>query len=134
MKYVLIVILDQAGNNVLLMHKKKGPECTINKFNCPGGKVERHENYEAAAIRELYEETFITRNKLTEVLRERYPYGTTLAVFCTQLVDNEQYVQVEDEPLAWWGIDALVDVTNSSLAGYGNLPYFIHYAKRLLSL
>jgi len=133
MTYVLIVVLDKTGQQVLLMKKNRGPDCAIDKFNCPGGKVKDDESYDAAAIRKLAEETGIIRESLVRVVDERFPDNTYLAVYCTQLVDGEDFQQLEDEPLMWYWINVLTDVTNKFLAGYGNLPYFIHFAKMLLS-
>lgn len=132
MNYVLIVVFDKEGRRVLLTNKLRGPKGTIGKLTCQGGKVEKDEGFKEAAIRELKEETGIVRKHLTPVILTEYADDTVLAVYCTQLVGDECFRQIEDEVLNWYHIEYLTNVKDDRLAGYGNLPFFIHYAKQIL--
>ena len=131
MEFTLIVVFDQSKKHVLLMQKNRGPYPGC--WNCPGGHVERYELYEACAKRELLEETGIFRSKLDWLLSVDLPNSVTLSVYYTRLLEGEQFQQIEDEPLMWFDVKDLLNVTDNRLAGDGNLPYFIHYALQVLN-
>jgi 8-oxo-dGTP diphosphatase len=58
--YVVGLVFDTAGANVLLMRKQK-PAWQVNKLNGPGGKIEAGETALAAIIREFKEEVFVNQ-------------------------------------------------------------------------
>jgi len=71
-KYNITVVYNKSEQKVLMCERAKDP--FKGKLNFVGGKVEPGETEEAAAYRELYEETGISREviQLTRVLDFKY--------------------------------------------------------------
>jgi len=71
-KYNITVVYDKTEKKVLMCKRAKDP--FKGKLNFVGGKVEPNETEEAAAYRELFEETGISREDiiLTRVLDFKY--------------------------------------------------------------
>ena len=57
-KGVIVYIIDEKLNRVLLIHKKTG--LGTGKINAPGGRIEKGETSEEAAVRECVEEVSMT--------------------------------------------------------------------------
>lgn len=75
-----VLVLIQAGHQVLLIHKKRG--LGQGKVMIPGGRVEAQESAEQAAVRETQEETGLTPTSLIESAELNFQFtdGYALAV------------------------------------------------------
>lgn len=83
-QYVATFLFDHY-RDVLLVEKKYGPEINIGKWNAVGGKVSDGETPEAAAMRELAEETGIemeiVSSDLFSILYVNKPHSTDIVHF-----------------------------------------------------
>lgn len=133
MKYTLVFIFSQNMNEVLMMHKTKGPYPGC--LNGVGGKIEDTDlNIFAAAYREIEEETGLSWlngdiESLYHLVTEIFPGGTELNVFYTKITDPKRARQMEEEKIEWFDASNLLDVKKSGIAGEGNIPYFLHYSR-----
>lgn len=139
---------------VLMIHKDHGPY--PDSLNGVGGKYEDEKdsisndpvlNAKLSAKREIFEETEanILVNDLQWLVTERFPPGECppwgddreieLWVFCA-IIRKSQVRQVERERLEWVKTSSLLSMlpTDETLAGSGNIPYFIRIALMKLSL
>ena len=89
------------GDDVLLI--QRGTKPLQGQWSLPGGRIERGEHADAAAVRELKEETGLTANEMIYVGFQYLAYG-----FCNQgyhiyvakgLTQGEQKLDVEEEDL-----------------------------------
>ena len=55
-QYVVGLLFDEGGDNVVLIHKRHGPPCVVGRWNGVGGKVELGEDFGQAMRREFEEE------------------------------------------------------------------------------
>ncbi|MEO0416639.1 MAG: 8-oxo-dGTP diphosphatase [Verrucomicrobiota bacterium] len=77
----LVFIVDEAKQQVLLIHKKTG--LGKGKINGPGGKLETGETAIEAGIREVQEELLITPHDLEEMGVLHFQFVDGLALHCT---------------------------------------------------
>ena len=73
------VVFDPAGRLLLV---RRGQEPAKGQWSIPGGRVEPGEGHEAAAVRELLEETALSGRVLREVgsVRRQAPAGGTYVI------------------------------------------------------
>jgi 8-oxo-dGTP diphosphatase len=108
MNATLLFILR--GKEVLLIHKKTG--LGAGKVNAPGGKIEKGETAEQAAIREVREEIKIEVDSPTEmgILRFQFVDDECLAlhctVFCASKFQGNPSETAEAEPF-WCSFDEM---------------------------
>lgn len=136
-KYCLGLIFDTEMTKVLLIQMQK---LFVGKWNGVGGKIEQDETPIIAMIRELREETTIDIeciDKLHELLSITLPSGDLLYVYYSRLYSryNDKFLNMypkekgpEGHNLDWYSLDYLRDVTNDTLAGNGNISYFVNLA------
>ena len=134
-QYVVAILLNPALDKILLLHRNKDPYA--NRLNGIGGKIERGETVQEAFQREMYEETGLSPNELAyyqEMVTMTFPNGLKLVCFYGVL-SYESIISVENEEgfLTWYSIEErdLLNASNSMLAGDGNLPYLIQFARNL---
>ena len=99
--YNCIVVFNQTKDAVLFCRRKKDPY--KGQYNFVGGKVEPGERSEAAAYRELQEETGITRQqiRLYRLMDIRYYHqGFDLELYVGQL-RTDVVLREETNPLIW---------------------------------
>lgn len=144
-KYTVIILFNGDGSKILLQTKDRTKYAGM--LNGVGGKVEPGETPKLAARREVHEETTLTSGDIenftwlgTLTIPERcdiyHPEFIPELWFYTGRVRDESKAQKpsdETEEIAWYGLrnDDTV-VTDMELAGDGNLPYFIHQARKAL--
>lgn len=109
-----------------MCRRKKEPHKGL--WNFVGGKIERRENHQDAAYRELWEETSISSNdiSLVHVMDFTYPLeNSLLEVYCGVL---EHVVDVcGDENMLNW-IPVSTDFTDvNQFAGFGNIYHIMSY-------
>ena len=100
-RYNVIVVYDPAGKKLLMCRRAKEPYKGM--LNFVGGKIEPGETGEAAAYREPFEETGISRDDiiLTHVMDFRYFLSDIeLEAYSSRLKKNVA-LKVEKNPLLW---------------------------------
>lgn len=119
-----ILVYDASGEQILFCHRTKEPY--KGKYNFVGGKIEEKENGFAAAYRELFEETGITKEDielhhlmdLTYHARQFY-----LEIYVGRLKKDIELV-AEKHPLIW--LNQSEDFFDTDkFAGHGNIGHII---------
>ena len=120
----VIVVYDHTRQKILMCRRSKDPY--KGKLNFVGGKLEPGENSEAAAYRELREESGITKQDITLVHLMDMVYHTyriQIEVYAGKL-NREVKVSGEENELLW--LDAHGDFEDMSrFAGQGNIAHII---------
>lgn len=126
--YNLIAVFSHDGQKMLMCRRIKEPYKGL--MNFVGGKIEPDEDSEAAAYRELFEETGICRQdiELVHLMDFSYPLDPCyVEVFAGQL-KREVSVSGEENPLFWSGLDCdFFDM--SKYAGEGNIGHIMEHIK-----
>ena len=126
--YNLIVVFHPTQEKILMCKRLKEPYLGLSNF--VGGKIEKNESSQAAAYRELYEETTISRNdiSLTHLMTFTYPLDPCyVEVYVGRLV-REVFVSGDENLLYWSNLDHnFFDVT--AYAGEGNIGHIIEHVK-----
>lgn len=130
-KLNLIAVYQPDGSRLLMCRRRKEPYKGL--LNLVGGKAEPGETDEAAAYRELFEETALTKAdiRLIPVMELRY-FGEdfALSVYAGTLTGGT--VPHGDENELLW-VDADSDFADDTrFAGEGNLLHILRVAKRHL--
>ena len=120
----VIVVYDHTGQKILMCRRRKDPY--KGKLNFVGGKLEPGEASEAAAYRELQEETGISRQDISLVHLMDMVYHTyhmQIEVYVGRL-KREVVVSGDENELLW--LDANGDFEDMSrFAGQGNIAHII---------
>ena len=126
--YNLIAVFSHNGQKMLMCRRIKEPYKGL--MNFVGGKIEPDEDSEAAAYRELFEETGICRQdiELVHLMDFSYPLDPCyVEVFAGQL-KREVSVSGEENPLFWSGLDCdFFDMRR--YAGEGNIGHIMEHIK-----
>ncbi len=111
----------------MMCHRQKNPYKGL--YNFVGGKVEPGEDNIAAAYRELYEETGITREDL-EIrplfYTQYFEDNLELQTYVGQL-EKDVILKEEANPLVWIDFDS--DFLSPDFAGDGNINHMISCIK-----
>lgn len=123
--YNVIVVFDPARENVLLCRRRKEPYQGLSNF--VGGKIEPGEDGLAAAYRELWEETAITKEDVTLAhfmdLTYYYGFPCQLEVYAGRL---KQATDVKgDENELYWCSTAANMFDTTRFAGQGNMGHIM---------
>ena len=125
--YNCIVVFNKARDAVLFCKRVKDPYKGL--YNFVGGKVEPGEDSEAAAYRELEEETGITRRQIQiyRLMDIRYYYQEfDLELYVGQL-EEDVVLREETNPLIWLSLDENFTDKNK-FAGEQNIAHIINVA------
>lgn len=126
--YNLIAVFSPDGERVLMCRRVKDPYKGL--LNFVGGKIEPNENGEAAAYRELSEETGIKRGdiSLVHLMDFSYPLDPCyVEVYAGQLTRDTE-PSGDENPLIWSGMDCnFFDM--AQFAGEGNIGHIIEHIK-----
>lgn len=128
-KFNIIIVFSPDRKSVLMCRRRKPPYKGL--LNFIGGHIEPGETHEAAAYRELCEETSITQNdiELIHIMDLSYPLedDSLCEVWCGTL-KHSVTVAGEENPLFWIDSDSdFSDITRFS--GVGNIYHMIMYIK-----
>ena len=126
--YNLIAVFSPDGERTLMCRRIKEPYKGL--INFVGGKIEQGESGEAAAYRELSEETGITRGdiSLVHLMDFSYPLDPCyVEVWAGQLKRGVQPFG-DENPLFWSGMDCdFFDM--KQYAGEGNIGHIMEHIK-----
>lgn len=126
--YNLVAVFSPDGGKMLMCRRIKDPYKGL--MNFVGGKIEPGESGEAAAYRELFEETGITVRDITLVHLMDFSYPLDpcyVEVYAGQL-RHEVSVSGEENPLFWSGLDCdFFDMRQ--YAGEGNIGHIMEHIK-----
>lgn len=93
--YVVGFLFNSEMTRVLLIHKRHGPQCVIEKWNGVGGKIEANESPYQAMVREFEEEAGISTRE-HEWRRFTTLVGTTATVHFFWMKDSCLLQQARD--------------------------------------
>ncbi len=126
--YNLVAVFNKERNKMLMCKRVKNPYFGLN--NMVGGKIEEGEDHEAAAYRELFEETGITGEqiKLTHLMDFTYYLdGCYVEVYVGRLNCGTK-VGGNENPLFWSDLDHdFFDM--KEYAGEGNIGHIMEHIK-----
>src|SRR6056297_2725363 len=112
-----IIVLKKKENNIQILLIERKNEPFKNMWALPGGFVDKDEDIETAAYRELKEETSIEDINLSQLHTfgkpGRDPRGHTISVVHTGfLKNNNQKIQAGDDAknLQWFSVDQLPEL------------------------
>ena len=129
--YKCIMVYSPDRSHVLMCKRVREPYLGL--YNLVGGHIEAGESGEAAAYRELFEETGITRDDIT--LRHLmdftyYNQDCFVEVWCGRLVRDVAVVD-EVNPLEWIEIAEDGDYFDmTKYAGEGNIGHMLEQIKQ----
>lgn len=126
--YNLIVVFNQDLTQVLMCERKKPPYLGL--WNMVGGKIEKNEPHEAAAYRELEEETGISRADicLTHLMDFTYQLdGILVEVYVGQL--RYDITLKEEVNKVFWTHLNHDFFAMEQFAGEGNIGHIMEHVK-----
>ena len=129
--YTVTLVFTHHFQKVLLAPKRL--ENGRRHHNGIEGKRQGEETMEEAAYRSLTEKTSLSREKIAPLallMTQQFPNEDVLSIFFTHLQEDVREEHVALRGLLWRDVNAMVNVNDSSLSGYGSLPYWVHYAHR----
>ena len=128
-KYNILMVFSADEAQVLMCLRRKPPY--LGMLNFPGGKIEAGECSEAAAYRELWEETAIPRDALTftHIMDLTYPMeDDNLCEVWVGRLRRDIAVHGDENKLVW--VDADSDFSDvSRYAGAGNIYHMMQYVR-----
>lgn len=122
-----IVVFNSQKNAALFCMRQKDPY--KGRYNFVGGRLEPGETSEAAAYRELQEETGISRKdiRLYRLMDLTYYHLSFVLEIYVGVLDHEQELQEELNPLKWLSLEE--DFTDKTrFAGDQNIAHIINMA------
>ena len=125
--YNCIVVLNRDKREALFCVRKKDPY--KGRYNFVGGKVEPGEESEAAAYRELEEETGLTRRqiRLYRLMDIRYYQQEFILEIYVGILEEDAELQEENNPLLW--LPLTEDFTDKDkFAGEQNIAHIMNVA------
>jgi 8-oxo-dGTP pyrophosphatase MutT (NUDIX family) len=135
-RYVVTIVVDPKIRNTVMLVKKKGPAFLLGKLTFPGGRLELGESPEAAASREMEEETGICvgeQNWLKVSFRQ--DEKQELHVLAARHQDLHLCMQREEEPVAEVNLDQAVKAAIANPDAYSpDFLSLVHGALQTLEL
>lgn len=122
--YNLIAVYNKSADRILMCVRKKDPYKGLS--NLVGGKIENGEESEAAAYRELFEETSITYEdiKLHRLMDFSYPFDDCYVEVYAGRLNKDVQVSGDENDLYWSTLECdFFDM--SKYAGEGNIGHII---------
>ena len=122
--YNLIAVYNKNADRILMCVRKKDPYKGLS--NLVGGKIEKDEESEMAAYRELFEETSITRKdiKLHRLMDFSYPFDDCYVEVYAGRLNKDVQVSGDENDLYWSTLECdFFDM--SKYAGEGNIGHIL---------
>ena len=126
--YNLVAVFSEDCGKMLMCKRLKAPYKGL--INMVGGKIEKNEEHEAAAYRELFEETGITRNqiKLTHLMDFTYHLDNCYVEVYVGRLNCEVTVKGDENTLFWSDFEHnFFDM--KEYAGEGNIGHIMEHIK-----
>ncbi len=126
--YNVIAVFSSDRRKMLMCRRAKDPYKGLCNF--VGGKIERGEDGESAAYRELHEETGITREdiRLVHLMDFSYPLDDCCVEVYVGCLRRDVALKEEKNPLFWTDLDHnFFDMTK--YAGEGNIGHIMEHIK-----
>lgn len=126
--YNLVAVFNKDCEKMLMCKRLKDPYKGL--INMVGGKIEENEEHEAAAYRELFEETGITREqiRLTHLMDFTYHLDNCYVEVYVGRLNCEVTVKGDENTLFWSGFDHdFFDM--KEYAGEGNIGHIMEHIR-----
>lgn len=126
--YNVIAVFSPDKSKMLMCERKKDPYKGL--LNMVGGKIESGEDGYAAAYRELYEETGITKEdiRIVHLMDFTYPLCDEYVEVYAGGLKREMTLREEKNPLLWISADSnFFDM--KQYAGEGNIGHIMEHIK-----
>ena len=126
--YNVVAVFSPDRQTMLMCKRVKDPYKGL--FNMVGGKIESGEDGYAAAYRELFEETGITRDdiRLVHLMDFSYPLCDEYVEVYAGGLNREVTLREEKNPLLWISTDSnFFDMRE--FAGEGNIGHIMEHIK-----
>lgn len=126
--YNLIAVFNKERDKMLMCKRLKNPYLGL--YNMVGGKIERNEDSEDAAYRELYEETGITREQimLTHLMDFTYYLDNCYVEVFVGRLNCDVTVTGDENTLLWSNFEHNFFDMNE-YAGEGNIGHIMEHIK-----
>ena len=127
-KYNVIVVFNKDLTKILMCKRNKEPY--KNMYNLVGGKIEKENDGQSEAYRELYEETNISKNDITLIhfMNIEYVVFDKILEVYYGILNKEVNLIEEVNKLEWVSInDNFFDM--KKYAGEGNIGHIIEEIK-----
>lgn len=126
--YNLVAVFSKDCGSMLMCRRLKNPYKGL--INMVGGKIEKNEEHEAAAYRELFEETGITREqiRLTHLMDFTYHLDNCYVEVYVGRLNCDAEVKGDENTLFWSDFDHdFFDM--KEYAGEGNIGHILEHIK-----
>jgi ADP-ribose pyrophosphatase YjhB (NUDIX family) len=123
-RYIVAIVIDPKTRNVVTLLKQKGPALLLGKVTFPGGKIEANESVQAAASRELVEESGVAVPESAWcVVGRQGDEHYELHVLAATSSEVHLARQLESEPVTVMNLDEAARQAGSSPGAY--VPDFL---------
>lgn len=126
--YNCIMVISQDHKNLLFCKRQKDPYQGL--YNLVGGKIEEGEDGFAAAYRELFEETGITKEqiKLSHMMDFTYYNQDCYVEVYVGYLTTQVVLQEETHPLEWLTMEENY-FDSKKFAGEGNIGHMLEQVR-----
>ncbi len=112
---VCVVVIE--NDNKYLMVRRSGKGSYAGRWEYPGGKAEKNEEYEDAAVREVKEETGLLIKEpryLGKYAWDRGGREATIIMFHCRTFDRKVKLSDEHDDYGWWSKEEILTSKNVS--------------------
>lgn len=128
-RFNVVLIFNKEFDSILMCHRTKMPYLGL--YNLVGGKIEDGENPLAGAIREMEEETGISREEIVvqPLMEFVFPWQNIHMYSFVGKLDHDVELVEEAHPLLWMRLDEHNFFDLEKFAGEGNIGHMIEQVK-----
>lgn len=128
-RYNLILVFNKEFDSILMCFRKKMPY--LGMYNLVGGKIEEGEDPFESALREMEEETGISRNEIhvKPLMEFVFPWQDIHLYSFVGMLDHDVELVEEIHSLHWMRLDEHNFFDLEKFAGEGNIGHMIEQVR-----